>query len=104
MKLPVPVPSENLVSKEIVGVDLVLHTTPLDNIGEPPSLLIFPPDVALVDLIKLIAVVIIIGSEIAGLLVTSGLLREPKWRIKEDRKIINIKILLPILLAFTILF
>ena len=66
MKFPVPELSVVLVLNAIVGTELVLHTTPLDKIGNPPSLLIFPPVIALVAVIELTAVVVKIGNVLAG--------------------------------------
>jgi len=43
VKLPVPEPSLVFVLKEIVGVGLVDHTTPLFVTTVPPSELTFPP-------------------------------------------------------------
>ena len=44
-KLPVPAPSVVTLS-EIVGSNIVLQHTPLFKTEEPPSKLIFPPDIA----------------------------------------------------------
>ena len=68
LKLPVPVPSFVLVLKEIVGVGLVDHTTPLEVTAEPPSELTFPPDVAVVVVMELADTVLNVGS-ITGVLV-----------------------------------
>ena len=46
-KVPVPIPSEVLLS-EVVGVGEVLQQTPLSVTDDPPSEVIFPPDVAVV--------------------------------------------------------
>jgi hypothetical protein len=45
-KEPVPVPSDVLVVKAIVGLVVVDQTTPLAVIVAPPSEVILPPDVA----------------------------------------------------------
>jgi hypothetical protein len=51
VKEPVPVPLEVFVESETVGSDVVPHTTPLAVIGEPPSALMFPPLVAVEEVI-----------------------------------------------------
>ena len=51
LKLPVPVPLLVFVVKDMVGFALVDHTTPLEVTAAPPSELIFPPEVAVVDVI-----------------------------------------------------
>lgn len=56
MKLPLPVPSEDLGSL-IVGDCSVLQQTPLAVISPPPSEVIFPPETALFTVISLIGVV-----------------------------------------------
>jgi len=53
VKLPVPEPSLVFVLKEMVGVELVDHTTPLAVMDAPPSELILPPEVALVVVMEL---------------------------------------------------
>ena len=58
VKLPVPVPSVVLVVKAIVGFWLVLQTTPLAVIAPPPSLLMLPPLLALVEVIDETVVVV----------------------------------------------
>jgi len=45
---PAPVPSTVLVVSDIVGLAVVLQHTPLDVTVEPPSDVMFPPDVAVV--------------------------------------------------------
>ena len=63
LKLPVPVPSLVFVVKEIVGLVLVDHTTPLFVMGALPSAVILPPDVAEVVVIEVIALVVIVGGD-----------------------------------------
>jgi hypothetical protein len=63
LKLPVPEPSLVLVSREIVGVGLVDHTTPLAVMGALPSAVILPPDVAEFVVMAVIAVVVSLGIE-----------------------------------------
>ena len=62
VKLPVPEPSLVFVLKEIVGVGLVDHTTPLEVIAAPPSEEIFPPEVAVVDVIAEIEEVVTVNE------------------------------------------
>ena len=52
------------VVKDIVGFVLVDHTTPLEVTAEPPSELIFPPEVAVVDVIAEIEDVVIVGGKV----------------------------------------
>jgi hypothetical protein len=52
LKLPVPVPSLVFVVKEIVGLVLVDHTTPLAVMGALPSDVMFPPDLAEMEVIS----------------------------------------------------
>ena len=63
LKVPVPEPSMVLVLKEIVGVELVDHTTPLEVTVAPPSDVILPPVAAEVLFMTVIAVVVIVGKE-----------------------------------------
>jgi hypothetical protein len=49
------------VLKEIVGVELVDHTTPLEVTAEPPSEVIFPPEMAVVVEMELADIVLTIG-------------------------------------------
>jgi hypothetical protein len=53
----VPVPSEVFVVRAVVGFVAVPHTIPLAVTAEPPSVVIFPPLVAVVDAMELAAVV-----------------------------------------------
>ena len=63
VKLPVPEPSLVFVLKEIVGVGLVDHTTPLAVMDAPPSELIFPPEVALVVVMEFTDIVFTVGKD-----------------------------------------
>ena len=54
---PVPVPSDVLVVKAMVGFVLVDQTTPLAVMEAPPSEVIFPPDVAEDVVMEVISVV-----------------------------------------------
>ena len=51
VKDPVPVPSDVFVESEIVGLVVVAQTTPLAVMGLPPSAVIFPPLVAVDEVI-----------------------------------------------------
>ena len=62
-KEPVPVPSEVLVVRAMVGLVLVDQTNPLADIEAPPSEVILPPEVAELVLIAVIAVVLSEGME-----------------------------------------
>jgi hypothetical protein len=62
-KEPVPVPSEVLVDRAIVGLVFVDQTTPLAVIVAPPSAVILPPEVAEVVVIAVMAVVVRVGVE-----------------------------------------
>ena len=61
VKEPFPVPSVVLVEKEMVGLVFVDQTTPLADIEDPPSALIFPPEVAEMVVIAFMAVVVSVG-------------------------------------------
>jgi hypothetical protein len=69
VKLPVPEPSLVFVLKEIVGVGLVDHTTPLIVTAAPPSAVIFPPAVAVVVVIELADIVLTVGRTTGELVV-----------------------------------
>ena len=56
-KEPVPVPSDVLVDRAIVGFVVVDQTTPLAVIVAPPSTVILPPDVAEDVVMEVISVV-----------------------------------------------
>ena len=56
-KLPIPLPSVVLLL-EIVGPVVVPQHTPLAVINPPPSTVIFPPDVAVVEVITVTAAVV----------------------------------------------
>jgi hypothetical protein len=55
------VPLLVFVVKEIVGFALVDHTTPLAVTTEPPSELIFPPEMAFVVVMELADIVLTVG-------------------------------------------
>ncbi len=67
-KEPVPVPSDVLVDRAIVGFVVVDQTTPLAVIEAPPSDVILPPDVAEVVVNAVMAVVVSVGLETIELL------------------------------------
>ena len=58
---PVPVPSTVLVANAIVGLIVVLQQIPLAVIVAPPSEVMFPPLVAVVVNIPLVAFVLNVG-------------------------------------------
>ena len=60
-KEPVPIPSEVLVDRAMVGLVLVDQTTPLAVMVAPPSEVILPPEVAEVVVIAVMAVVVSVG-------------------------------------------
>jgi hypothetical protein len=64
LKVPIPVPLLVFVVKDMVGFVLVDHTTPLVVTAEPPSELIFPPEVAVVDVIAEIEDVVTVGGKV----------------------------------------
>jgi hypothetical protein len=53
----VPVPSEVFVVRAVVGFVVVPHTIPLTLTADPPSVVMFPPLVAVVSMMELAAVV-----------------------------------------------
>jgi hypothetical protein len=55
--VPVPVPSVVFVVRAVVGFVAVPHTIPLAVTADPPSVVMFPPLVAVVDAMELAAVV-----------------------------------------------
>ena len=61
LKVPIPVPLLVFVVKDMVGFELVDHTTPLAVTAEPPSELIFPPDVAVLVVMELADTVLTVG-------------------------------------------
>ena len=61
VKVPVPVPSDVLLSL-VVGLADVLQHTPLAVIEAPPSEVTFPPLVALVEVTEDIAEVVTVGA------------------------------------------
>ena len=52
LNVPVPEPLLVFVVKDMVGFVFVDHTTPLVVIAAPPSELTFPPEIAVVEVIK----------------------------------------------------
>jgi hypothetical protein len=60
VKVPVPVPSV-VLEFAVVGLAVVAQHTPLEVTADPPSAMIFPPDVAVVKVIELAAVVVRVG-------------------------------------------
>jgi hypothetical protein len=62
LNVPVPVPLLVFVVKAIVRFSLVDHTTPLAVISAPPSEEIFPPEVAVVDVIAKIEEVVTVNE------------------------------------------
>ena len=58
---PIPVPSTVLVVSAIVGLAVVLQHIPLADMVAPPSEVMFPPDVAVVVVMLLIAFVVTVG-------------------------------------------
>ena len=71
-KLPIPDPSLVFVVKEIVGLVLVDHTTPLEVTAAPLSELTFPPVVAVVVVTELADRVLIVGRN-TGVLVVNDI-------------------------------
>jgi hypothetical protein len=61
-KVPDPVPSVVLVDKAVVGLAVVLQQTPRDVMDAPPSSVILPPLVAVVDVIDDTAAVVRVGN------------------------------------------
>ena len=57
---------EVFVESETVGSDVVPHTTPLAVIGEPPSALMFPPLVAVEEVIDVAVTVAEMVGEVAA--------------------------------------
>ena len=62
LNVPVPVPLLVFVVNEMVGFGFVDHTTPLAVIEAPPSEEIFPPEVAVVDVIAEIEEVVTVNE------------------------------------------
>ena len=62
LKVPIPVPLLVFVDKDIVGFGFVDHTTPLVVTAEPPSELIFPPEIEVVDVVAEIVNVVNVGG------------------------------------------
>ena len=63
-KTPVPVPSTVLVVRAIVGLVVVLHTTPRAVTELVPAAVMFPPLVAVVVVMLLVAVVVKTGNKL----------------------------------------
>ena len=57
------------VVKDMVGFALVDHTTPLRVTVEPPSELIFPPEIDVVDVVAEIVNVVTVGGTVVELVV-----------------------------------
>ena len=74
-KVPVPVPSDVLVLKAVVGPDVVLQQTPRTVTVAPPSEVMFPPEVAVVDPMALAATVLSTGA--VGLAMVVKLISSP---------------------------
>ncbi|MBK7712987.1 MAG: hypothetical protein IPJ37_20165 [Bacteroidales bacterium] len=62
MNVPVPVPSEVLVTKSTVGLAVVDQQIPLAVTAAPPSVEIFPPEAAVLNEIAETAVVARVGT------------------------------------------
>jgi hypothetical protein len=63
VKIPVPVASD-VFDPVIVGLAVVAQQVPLAVIVPPPSAVTFPPEVAVVNVIAVAAVVVTVGSTI----------------------------------------
>jgi hypothetical protein len=61
VKLPVPVPSE-VFELLVVGLAVVDQQIPLAVMEPPPSVIIFPPEAAVVKVIEVIAVVVSVAA------------------------------------------
>ena len=61
VNMPMPLPSVVLVDKAMVGFAVVLQQTPRTVTAAPPSELIVPPLVAVIDVIAVTAVVVMVG-------------------------------------------
>ena len=61
LNAPVPAPSEVLVVRDTVGLELVDQTTPRAVTDAPPSALTLPPDDAVVAPMALTALVVRVG-------------------------------------------
>ena len=62
VKVPVPVPLDTLVLRATVGPDEVLQQMPRAVTVAPPSEVMFPPPVAVVEAMELAAVVVRVGK------------------------------------------
>ena len=58
---PIPVPSDVLVVKAMVGLGVILQQTPLAVTAAPPMAVTFPPQVAVVTVMSEMAVVVMAG-------------------------------------------
>ena len=63
VKTPFPVPSVVFVDKAMVGFAVVLQQTPRAVIGAPPLSVIFPPLVAVPDVIEVTGAVVRVGID-----------------------------------------
>ena len=63
LKLPKPLPSVVLVLRVTVAPGTVLQHTPRAVIGDPPSVVILPPEIAVVSAIEVTNVVVIVGDK-----------------------------------------
>lgn len=70
VKLPVPFPSV-VLEFAVVGLGVVLQQTPRDVTFAPPSLMMLPPPVSVVDVTDVILVVAITGIEAGVVIVIS---------------------------------
>jgi hypothetical protein len=67
VKEPVPVPSDVFVVSEIVGLVVVAQTTPLAVMELPPSAVMFPPLVAVEEVIDVaVTVAEMVGEDAAN--------------------------------------
>jgi len=62
VKAPVPPPSFVFVLSDMVGPGVVLQHTPFAVTAEPPSVVIVPPHVAVVDVIALTVLVVTVDT------------------------------------------
>ena len=69
LNVPIPVPLLVFVVNDMVGFVLVDHITPLEITAEPPSELIFPPEVAVVDVIAEIEDVVNVGGKVVDFVI-----------------------------------
>lgn len=62
VKVPVPVPPLLVHEFEVVGLAEMLQQTPRAAIGDPPSTVMLPPEVAVVCVMELTATVVTAGT------------------------------------------